>query len=351
MYLALAAGFSTSVVEIVIFFTILLLSVVTWVITSLRRNRRESLRRYAQAEEYYQELADSRGLGELDRELLDRISRYTHNPRERYLLLQDQRVFNYAAARLLENEDDVPEARIAALRFHTGFAGAPTGDSPQSTAEIPVGACVELESRRRAPLPGRVLRHETSAIHVSVKDADHRLTSGRPVRITLRNTAGVFRFRSTVLVSREGVLELSHSETADRVQRRDHYRRSIRLPVQVQSAYESGEATLLESQFVELGGNGGTVINPENRFSAGEGVTLSFRPDGGDSLSINATVVRTSQEGTLLHVRFTGVSDRDQDRVYRLLFTKRADATEVGPSARTADTESTSTTETGGSGG
>jgi c-di-GMP-binding flagellar brake protein YcgR len=334
MYLALAAGFSTSPVEIVIFFAILLLSVVIWVVTSLRRNRRESLRRYALAEEYYRELADSRGLSNLDRDLLDRLSRYTHNPRERFLLLQDQRVFNYAAARLLENEEDVSENQISALRFHTGFAGAPTGDSPRSTAEIPEGVYVELESRRRSPVPGKVLRHETSAIHVSVKDEDHRLTSGKPIRIIFRNSAGIFRFRSTVLVSRDGVLELSHSESVDRVQRRDHFRRSMRIPVQVQSACDGAEPTILDSQFVELGGNGGTIINPENRFSTDEEIALSFRPDEGDSLNLTATIVRTSQEGTLLHVRFVNVSDRDQDRVYRLLFAKQAGAGSTDSSAK-----------------
>lgn len=325
MPIALAAGFSTSIVEIVIFFIILVLSVALWVGTSLRRHKLEAQKREEWAQERFDRLVASRGLGATHRELLERMAGTMRNPRDKYQLLEDQRVFNQAARTVLhEHPEDIPEhelvsqPQIASLRMHLGFTGSPTGKTPRATAELPEGAEILLAQKRTKPVPATVLGHQASSFRVKVKTENHRLSAGHPVQIIYRNEAGIFRFDSTVFSHQGEMVELNHSERGHRVQRRDHYRRAITLPVTI-TPLNDPEQTIA-SEFIELGGNGATLKNPDSTFAAGDELELTFSAHDGQRITVIASVIRTSSDDARLHVRFINIREYERDEVYRLLF-------------------------------
>ncbi len=318
MYPAMAAGFSTSHVEIVIFFLILTGSIALWVGTSLHRAREEERRRTERAEEYYREIVNTRGLGPTDRALLDRMAEGLHDPRDKSLLLQDQRVFNLAAATLLENDPFLSQGDVATLRSHLGFTGAPPGIAPHATAELEAGASVLLDDSRHNPVPATILPHQGTVLRVRIPEDAPRFSSGRPVYIVYRNAAGIFRFKCTLYGRKEQVLELNHSEKGERMQRRGYFRRSMHLPALLASQLEP--ESQLETHLTELGGNGATVHNPENQFTRDDAVELTFRPDKMGNITVIARVVRTSRDNSLLHLRFVNVREADRDRIYHRLF-------------------------------
>ncbi|TVR69552.1 MAG: PilZ domain-containing protein [Spirochaetaceae bacterium] len=316
----LASGFSTSLLEIVVFFLIVLVALVLWIGVSLHRARLEKRNRDSQAEAYYRQLLESRGLSESEKELVHSMAEYIRNPRERYLILQDQRMFNQVATTILENDSSLSRASISALRMSLGFTGAPTGQGPHATAELPSGAIVQLQRGSHEAVRATVHRHEKSSFRVKLDPGDHRFLAGQPVRISFRNEAGIFYFHSTVFGQTGEELELSHSEGGSRLQRRQHFRRTFLLPVTVSPRHDPEGS--IKSEFRELGGNGATVLNPERRFTAEEEVELTFDPEGNgeNTISLMGTIARTSEEDSLLHIRFFYMPESERDRIYRLLF-------------------------------
>lgn len=315
----LAAGFATPVIEIIIFFVILATALMMWIGTSIRRSRREREEQIAEAESRYQELAASQGLSTAERDLLDRMTGYVEDPRKKYLLLQDHRLFNQVAAEMLA-DDAASQPNISTLRMSLGFTGSPTGLVPRATGEIPTGAEILVRRNKQEPVPAHVTHHEASSLHVKLtetKDTAH-FTAGNPVQIIYRNEAGIFYFDSTVFSRRDDILELNHSEKGNHIQRRGHFRRSIRLPVTI-TPRDDPDASI-PSEFSELGGNGGTLLNPDKRFGADDELMLTFYPDRDAVLTVFARVIRTSREDELLHVRFYNLPERERDQIYRFLF-------------------------------
>lgn len=328
MFLALAAGFSTSTVEIAIFFAILLSAFGAWIAYSISSNRAASRRLDEEAETHFRELVESRNLGPIARDLLERLSRYQRNPREKYQLVQDQRVFNRAAAIYLETDPDASDAQVSALRRVLGFLGNPTGDAPHATGELPPGEDVLVMRPGRTPVAATIRPQTTTALELEIDSDGHRLAAGNPVKVIYRNEAGIFRFDSTVLRCRERIVQLNHSEHVTRTQRRKFYRRTVRLAAQIKPLYgpDAGpESGTRSSTFVELGGNGGTLVNPDPPFRAADDIEILFHPASGARLVLPATVERTSQDDTRLHVRFTTIRERERDVIYRLLFSRRSE--------------------------
>lgn len=320
MHASLASGLSTSPVEIIIFFSILAVAGGLWIGTSLHRARMERFSRDSQAAAYYQQLLQTRGLSATERDLVERLTAYAGTRRERYMLLLDQRVFNHAVAALLEEEgeENLSRGDLTSLRVSLGFSGAATGMAPRSTAELPPGAQVHVGRPNREPASATVVMQERSLLRLKTDPESPRFHGGHAVKLVHRNAGGICTFRCTVFRHDGENLEVSHSEEARRTQRREHYRRQCSLPVSVSSSEES--ETVYQSQFTELGGNGATIVNPDSHFHAGQELELAFRPDPDSAVTIFASVIRTSREGTLLHVRFIKVPDSVRDRVYRFLF-------------------------------
>ena len=171
-----------------------------------------------------------------------------------------------------------------------------------------------------APVHGQVIEAQPDALRVRLDGANTPLTDGSFVHVVYQNDAGVFEFDSAVLLREASEVQLQHAEEISGVQVRA-LRRELRIPVYVSSAICDDEADL--SQFIDIGGGGASLENPGRRFSAGDTVELTFHPDGNRALNLIATVVRTSRNGSVLHVKYGNIRESSRDRVYRLLFSAR----------------------------
>lgn len=322
MFLELSEGFRTSPVEIALVVLVLLAFILVPTIYGVRRRREQRRRQIRRASEWYEALVNQHGLSPLEQGAVELLSNYLEEPGRKYLVLQNQAVFNQTAA-LAQEEEALSEGTISALRVRLGFAGSFTGAHPQSSAEIPEGSGVLVLEDREHPVHGRVLKPTTSAFRVRLDENERKFVIGNPVEVVYQNSSGVFRFDSGILHRIGSELELQHSERVEIVQRREYYRRNIRLPVYVRAAEEDHRP--VRSEFVDIGGGGASMANPGERYEKGESLELTFHPDSEATLHIPARVVRTSKQGKVLHLSFENIRESSRDKIYRLLFQEGAE--------------------------
>jgi len=253
--------------------------------------------------------------------LLERLSRYLKTPQRKYLLLVNHSTFNACATRLCR-EEDVREVSLSALRIKLGFSAQDPERIPSSTAELPQGLPVLITSRIGKRAAGRVAGSRPQSLIISPTEPI-RLPCGIPVTVYFQNLSGVFSFTTHVQDTQEKAeptIHLAHSETIRRTQRRAYFREKLSLPIFVRPA--GSEEKPLLSAFLDLGGGGASLTNPQNRFKAGMDLELTFIPSKADRLTLTAKVIRSSRGGKVLHVRFGTITDSVRDRIIGSLFLK-----------------------------
>lgn len=322
MFLELSEGFRTSPVEVILAAVVVLAFILVPTIYAVRRSREQRRRRVQRAAERYESLVEEHGLSPSAQGAVEVLSDYLDDPGRKYLVLQNQAVFNQTAA-LARDDQALSEGQISALRVRLGFAGSSIGAHPQSSAEIPEGSGVLVLEDREHPVHGRVLKPTTSAFRVKLDENEREFVVGNPVEVVYQNSAGVFQFDSGVLNRAGHELELEHSEHVETAQRREHYRRHLRFPVYVRAAEE--EHRPVRSEFLDIGGGGASMVNPGERYEQGQTLELTFHPESESTLHIPAKVVRTSKQGKVLHLSFENIRESSRDKIYRMLFKQGAE--------------------------
>jgi hypothetical protein len=342
---SIARGFVSSPLQYALFGGIILL-LVAGLFVAYRVQRGRARRQEGRLErERFERLAAKLGLGGSELEALDLLAGGRLDRKLR--LLTSPAAFNRAAARLADGR--LPESSLAELRLKLGFQASNPERAPSASSELPEGLPVLLlwsaaGARRR--LAARVVAQEPEALVLALSPGQSppgRAAQnppgrsppeaagpppGSPVTVVFQNRAGVFSFRTRLhttggLHSAEGgVLRLDQVERLERTQRRQYYRRRLRLPVQVQA--REGEPPLA-SQLLDLGGEGASLANPGRSLSAGDLAELSFRV-GGESFRLAAEVLRVSRDGQVLHVHFHGLREADRDRLLGTLFRSLGEA-------------------------
>lgn len=354
---SLAAGFQTPIVEIVAVAVVIIGVVAGFGLYAFRKNRIERLERHIANAARYRELVQIHALTPTDEHTIQILARHLRDPSQKHLLLQSQGLFNQSATLALEDEA-VGAGQISALRVKLGYSGRLIGLQPRSSVDIPAGSGVlveRAESARRSarvqrsasarhsarrqrsaarssvPVPATVVGSESGTFRISVGDDAPTFPTASSVHVVYQNDAGVFEFDTVVLQRDNTVIDLQHVESIQALQQRRHYRKAITLPVYVSDATVAEEATA--TVFIDIGGGGASFRNPDKLFRRGDTVELSFHPDEHDELNLTATVVRTSEEGAVAHVRYGQIRESSRDRVYRLLFDpRRPPRREIGTS-------------------
>ena len=310
-------GFSPSSVEIVLFVLLVIAFFGGLVWFAAVSRRREERRQIAAAERRYEQLVDSMGLSPSGRATVERLTGYLRDRREKHLLLQNHTVYDRCVDRAVR-DGAVSGGEAAALRVRLGFSGEPSGAEPDSSTEIPPGSGLAIVDAHDRTIPARLLEHTPSSFLVETDEEAPRLTSGNLVEVVYQNGSGVYRFESGVLANPPGRMELSHAEELERVQRRRYYRGSVRLPVYVRLAGDPDRPT--QTRLVDIGGGGASFLAPDPRFQRGEQVELTFHPDSSVPLHLPGRIVRESNGGKTVHVRFEELPASTRDRVLGFLF-------------------------------
>jgi len=305
-------GFQRSPLEVVAMLAALAVFVSLLIVAYQLQRRKAHRRRLTLARTRYAELAQRKELGPAERELVDRLSAFLHDPEKKYLLLVSQTTFNYCAARLHGSDPSV-DAGLAQLRLKLGFRIHGPEQIPASSAELPEGQPVEIAvGRAGRRLQGRVTGQRPSALVVRLEADSPTLGRGQLVSVYFQNRSGLFSFASRVEQLDARSLALAHSEDIRRIQRRRYYRRKVALPVEVRRAGSDGEPR--SSLILDLSGDGAGLRNPGQSFAAGDDLQLEFQA-GAEQFVLVAEVLRLSRGGRVMHARFAPMRESARDRL------------------------------------
>jgi hypothetical protein len=323
-------GFAGSPFEITIVILFVLLFFGGLVYLATRRSRREERARKEHANALYEELKAHHQMTPTEDDAIAQLSKHLNRPERKYVLLQSQAMFNAAATSALR-EGDVSEGTISALRVKLNYTDQPTNKPPHSTADLPNGAAVLVPKKEQRSVKARVMKPTETEFRLQTDQQRRPFAFGALVRVIYQNNIGIFGFTCAVEGFEDGILSLTHDEEPERIQRRQHYRAELHLPVHVNYAgaegakgrKNQGKQKPLESEFLDIGGGGASLTNPNKRFKAGDHIELSFHPYGHETMRVQASVIRTSDEDSVLHVEFEQIRESMRDRIYRMLFERR----------------------------
>lgn len=321
-------AYTRSPLEILIF--VGFMAILLGILFGYRRHvsRREKQAEAKRTERLFQQALGRTQLSPSQLEVLHTLAEFMQRPAERYLLFEDESLFNSCAVRALEQLRVAPDA-VAGLRIQLGF-DSDGAKAPHSTTQLKPGATVLLRARSKdKPVAAEIVSSSRSR-GLELRCRPERMNrlplSGRPLQLIYHNAAGIFVFESLVLSREDATLVLRHAELPQRLQRRRYFRKAVRLAVRIERV--SPEGPDLTGLVFDLGGGGAALqlVEPDSESTEyhgqspdiGDLLYLYLEPDPGEVWKLQSRVVRVSPKG--LHVVFTALQEQDRDKIYRYLF-------------------------------
>ena len=316
-----SSGFETSSTEVYLFLGIVGALILILILAQLRKPKPKKrvikkppvLKRRPPETRYREELV----LSPRESRALERLSWCLKNPKNKEQLLENQTLFLRAARRAIR-EGMVTEGDLYRLTERMGINLETLRANRRSSSSVPVGAQASVADRQMNMATGEVLLSDDKALRVRIQKGRSSFSRGSQVEIVCNGEEGMYRFFSVVKAQEGKVLSLEHSNHVEHVQRRKYRRRRVQLPVEL--SLRAINDRPLPSKTVDLSVGGAAVRNPKKRYVTGTELEIAMSTPGGSPMVLPAMVVRTSKRGKLLHLRFGKLDDRQQHRLFRMLF-------------------------------
>lgn len=300
-------GGRSALLSLLVIVPLALIAVVT--VLRLRHGR---LLAAARAEETFGAALRKRALPPDQASLISRLARHAPDPMRKHELLSSPRVFQAALDRARRAES-IDEGQIAALRVALGFGTRQGEGTVYSTTEIAAETALIVEQEKVRRFRAKAEAVEAAGITIVTEDGEVPPAVGASLQVYFKREAGVFTFSSRVVSLQGSRARIAHSESISRYQKRQYYRRKLAIPVQVRVA--GSEEKPASYRFVDIGGGGASISNPDLRFRPGDDIEITFEPPGGESMELVGEVVRLSEAGKVMHVAFGPLREATRDRI------------------------------------
>jgi hypothetical protein len=297
----------------IILFVILLFSLIfLYVVSSFIRYALERSRQLRQLNEKYNRYAGDFSITQAEKNLIDALSRYLKLPEKKYLLFLNQHTFNYCLNNLRKHTV-VPNEVLLPLTKKLGFDLYNPFHLPRTTRELKPGKPAYLVLPENRRIAGYIDRQLPDSVVFVPRGTTHAPSLGSKATLYLHNALGILSFPTMVQNVKDGNIYLEHSDTVSTIQRREYYRRNIRLPILVRQ--EGSTEKPLKSVIIDLSAGGMSIENPQRRYQKGDDLRLFFHEDTGAAFDIDGEVIRVSRNREVLHIRFGHMIDSVQDRI------------------------------------
>jgi hypothetical protein len=258
-------------------------------------------------EERFQRLIRDRDLTVTDLDLVERMSRYLHDRRKRYLLLVNPHTFASALDQLRRAES-VSGRALDSLRQKLGFVSDRDRLQKRTTRDLIVGTPVKIERAGIGPrTPGIVAGQQSSALHVLVEESPRGLHAGDRVILYGHDYRGIWLFRTRVLSGHERDVRLVHANNEIIAGTRTTVANGLDMKVFVCAEGEAGDGA--QTTLSDLMAGGARLANPNRRFRSGDDIQISFRRSADRWANVNAEVTRVTAGGRSMEVRFSHLRD------------------------------------------
>jgi c-di-GMP-binding flagellar brake protein YcgR len=275
-----------------------------------KKRSREHQLRYTRT--LFDRAVQKAALGPEERGILRRIAEESpFGELKRHIILQRAAAFDEAAGKLIETGEIVPEEaagireKLAACCFveHHGVA---------TTKDLPAGLHVYMMEQGSAGFHGEIRLKTPDTLQIEPRDNELSFPEDTELTCYFKRSTDTFFFRAPVLSSGPGLIVLAHPQKIRKVQRRKFYRKEVRKQAVIQrNDGKYRRAAVL----TDLGGGGATALDRDRLYKKGDSVFLTFSlPDYGE-MKVSGRIVRTSQEGGRLHIRFDPMKEQVRDKI------------------------------------
>ena len=310
----LATGFQNEPVKIIATIAVVIFLLAFFITTLVVINRREK-RRLAETIKQKNDRAFARlKLNDAEITLVKRLSRFLKDPSKEYLVVSSQRTFAACLHGLRELEE-VAKDTLLSIQGKTGFKPFTANRQLQSSRDLPEGMPVVVESNKHRTA-GTIEGQSDKFFVVRLTD----ILSAEPmatVRLFCHHPRGVYDLSAKLLSVADKNIKLEHSSSLRSVQRRKYYRRKMKTAVYLKR--EESQERAVQAMLLDLGGGGASLENPEKKFIKGDDIRIYFHQGGKNWLPIEASVVRTSRRGGVLHLQFGHVNEATRDRIIKMV--------------------------------
>ncbi|MFW6215463.1 MAG: PilZ domain-containing protein [Alkalispirochaetaceae bacterium] len=251
------------------------------------------------------------GLSTYDRDLLGRLAWLLRSPGTIQKVIGDEDTFLRIARRALA-EGLVGINELKALARKLGYDPEKVGLGGLSTLKLGQGIEVSIADGAMQSGAGEIYLNHPSHLKVRLRSSGTLFQPGKRVDVICKGRDGLYRFETTVQAQEGRKLLLDHTSQLERVQRRTHRRRALRMPVEIKVGSMSAP-----TRTVDISIGGAAIRNPKKQFRPGQALRCVFDTGGGGPIVIPATIVRTSRSNSIAHIRFNQVEDATTHRLFR----------------------------------
>lgn len=258
------------------------------------------------------------GLSPYDRDVLGRLAWLLKSPGNIQRMIGDEDTFLRIAQRALaEGLASINELRALARKL--GYDPDKVGLGGLSTLKLGQGIQVSIADGAMQSGAGEISMNHPSHLKIRLRSSQVSFQPGKSVDVICKGRDGLYRFETTVQAQEGRKLLLDHTSELERVQRRKHRRRELRLPVEIKVGSVSAA-----TKTVDISIGGAAIRNPRKQFGPGQPVRCVFDLAGGGPIVVPATIVRTSRSNSICHIRFNQIEDATRHKLFRSIMSAAA---------------------------
>lgn len=135
--------------------------------------------------------------------------------------------------------------------------------------------------------------------------------------VFVHNFTGIYAFGTSVIENKGNSLVVKHSMQKKRFQRREFYRKQIKLPVMLKKTDSSDEPA--HAFIVDISAGGVCIHHPRLHITKGDDLKIYFQKMAEDLFYLNAEVLRVAKKGSEVSVRFEHLSGQSMDRIIGMM--------------------------------
>jgi hypothetical protein len=315
----ISGGFQQSPLEIAIFSALVIGFLCLFIFAYRHQAKKSRIEHSKRAQELFDHIIDEKGLNMQERHVLELLSGFLPSLREKNMLLENRTLFN-TCLKKIQQAHEVPPKMISSIRKKLGFQSEIPDQTIHSSTDLSENLPVLVITRGKTHCPGILRKSDSHALHIELREGCSPPGAGTLVTLYFQRPSGIFSLSSRVTDAKDKFIEIAHTETIKRIQRRRFYRKKTRIPAFVKLA--GSREHPVRSILTDLGGGGATLVNPGGAFHEKDELVLFFRTMKKENIQIRAKVLRISDDEKSLHVAFHHISEAHRDRIYKYLFKK-----------------------------
>ena len=313
----ISKGFKISPLNIAIFFSILIIVILIFIYLSKKADLQLKKKLTSILNKKFRKSIKKLNLAPKEIDLLKILSNYTDSVSNKYLLLEDEHIFQSAARKLLEKEPERAEG-ISSLRVKLGYKKHSLDSIPHSTAQIIDGTTIKIISKNKKSLAiGKIEKITPDYLQISIKNKTNPIKKGKVYIAQFQYHSGIFYFNTYCIDTKNHQVFLTHSEKIKRIQRRNYYRKNIHIPVYISSKTDNRS---YYSYTTNLGGGGASIKGSTDFFNKGEIVNIHIDISNKGKIALEGKIIDILKTKNILRISFTEINNSDRDKIIKYIF-------------------------------